>query len=80
MVYDVDGFRCAPFVVEPPLVRQHFFLFLCAVAPRVYWMEKILQAFFLNFYGRFMLGNSTSSEGKIAAGRNMARAIDALRM
>ena len=40
-------FKCeAPFVLEPPLVRQHFLLFLCVVAPRVYWMQKILASFF----------------------------------
>jgi hypothetical protein len=58
-------FRCeAPFVVEPPLVGQHFFLFLCVVAPRVYCTKKILASFFLEFLRTVYAGESDVSGRK----------------
>jgi len=60
-------FGCeAPFVVEPPPVRQHFLLFLCVVAPRVYWTKKILASFFLEFLRT--VGNGASPPDICACG------------
>jgi hypothetical protein len=55
-------------------MRQHFFLFLCVVAPRVYSMQEILASFFFSFHERFVWGNPTSPEGKFQLDE-MSRAL-----